>query len=169
MSYSRSSRVGATQEPNRSRYGRLSPSRVFRVATDVIGKPKGEDTVTKSSLGNNLRDLFLERWIQSSAGKNSSFAKKRDHVGAAPRKSRGEKLPYTDIRVLFNPRQEMGMERIHGATIEATVVDLEPVREVGLPTGELGFHGEIRRVWTWPLADKGFIRHYRRPLREAAV
>jgi len=44
----------------------LIPDRVFRVATGVIGKPKGEDMVTEFSLGNDLQDQFIERSIGSS-------------------------------------------------------------------------------------------------------
>jgi len=50
--------------------------------------------------------------------------------------------------LLIDYRQKMGMGRIHGATIEAIVVKLEPVREAVLQTGEGEFRGEDRRVWT---------------------
>jgi len=59
------------------------------------------------------------------------------------------------------------MGRIRGTTIEATVVELKPVREMVLRTGEVEFCGENRRVWTKPYADRGFVRRYRCRMREA--
>jgi hypothetical protein len=57
----------------------------------------------------------------------------------APWKSPGEKVPCTDIRVLIEYAQEVGMGWIRGATIEATVGELERVREIVLRTGEVEF------------------------------